>query len=81
MSNIRDLVTNPSKFNNTTLNTVNHTNWATLLQSLIVIEDDMLIFREPVRSGSLYTRLQLVHLNAIGRHLNAYCTLHCICLC
>ncbi len=58
---------------------------ATLCQSLLVIKDDMLIFREPVRGGSSYTRLQLVpaefynilfHSNAIGGHLNAYRTLH-----
>jgi hypothetical protein len=52
----------------------------------------MLIFREPVHGGSSYTCLQLVpaefyfiifvafHTNAIGRHLNAYRTLHSICL-
>ena len=88
MSTIRDLIVNPSKINNTTLNTVNHNYRAALRQSQIVIEDDMLIFREPVRGGSSYTRLQLVpaefyniifvafHSNAIGGHLNAYRTLH-----
>ena len=58
MSTIRDLITNPSKINSTTLNTVNYNYQAALCQSLIVIEDDMLIFREPVCGG--YTRLQLV---------------------
>ncbi len=88
MSTIRDLVINMSKINNTTLNTVNHNYWAALRQSQIVIEDDMLIFREPVRGGSSYTHLHLVpaefyniifvafHSNAIGGHLNAYHTLH-----
>ena len=83
MSTIRDLIVNPSKINNTTLNTVNHNYRAALRQSQIVIEDDMLIFREPVRGGSSYTRLQLVpaefyniifvafHSNGIGGHLNA----------
>jgi hypothetical protein len=92
MSTIRDLITNPSKINNTTLNTVNYNYRSTLCKSLIVIEDDMLIFREPVHGGSSYTRYQLVpaefyniifvafHLNAIGGHLNAYRTLHCILL-
>jgi hypothetical protein len=88
MSTIRDLVINPSKINNTTLNTVNHNYQAALHQSQIVIEDDMLIFREPVHGGSSYTHLHLVpaefyniifvafHSNAIGGHLNAYRTLH-----
>ncbi len=57
MSTIHDLITNPSKINNTTLNTVNYYYQATLRQSLIVIKNDMLIFREPVRGGSSYTRL------------------------
>ncbi len=67
---------------------MNYNYQAALQQSLIVIEDDMLIFREPVRGGSSFTRLQLVpkefyniifvtfHSNAIGGHLNAYHTLH-----
>ncbi len=83
MSTICDLITNPSKINNTTLNMVNYNYWAALRQSLIVIKDDMLIFREPVHGGSSYTRLQLVppefyniifvafQLNAIGGQLNA----------
>ena len=78
----------PLKISNTTLSTVNYNNRAALHQSFIVIEDDMLILREPVRSGSSFTRLQLVpkefyniifvafHSNAIGEHLNAYRTLH-----
>ncbi len=40
MSTIRDLITNPSKIIDTTLNTVNYNYWATLHQSLIVIKDD-----------------------------------------
>jgi hypothetical protein len=91
MSTIRDLITNPFKINNMTLNMVNYNYRATLCQSLLVIMDDMLIFREPVCGGSSYTRLQLVpaefyniifvafHSNAIGGHLNAYRTLHHIC--
>ena len=63
---------------------VNHNYRAALRQSQIVIEDDMLIFRDPVHSGSSYTRLQLVsaefyniifvafHSNAIGGHRYAY---------
>jgi hypothetical protein len=53
-----------------------------------MIEDDMLIFREPIRGSTSYTQLQLVpsglhdiifitfHSNPIGGHLNAYRTLH-----
>ena len=92
MCTIRDLVVNPSKINNATLNTVNHNYRAAFRQSQIVLEDDMLICREPVCGGSSYTHLQLVpaelyniifvafHSNAIGGHLNAYRTLHRICL-
>ncbi len=92
MSTICDLITNPSKINNTTLNIVNYNFRAALHQSLSVIKDDMLFFGEPVRVGSSYTRLQLVpaefyniifvafHSNAIGGNLNAYHKLHRICL-
>jgi hypothetical protein len=88
MCTIRDLITNPSKISNTTLNTVNYNYWSALRQSFIVIEDDMLILREPVRGGSSFTCLQLIpkefyniifvafHSKAIGGHLNAYRTLH-----
>ena len=43
MSTIHDLITNPSKINNTILNMVNYNYWAALRQSLIVIKNDMLI--------------------------------------
>jgi hypothetical protein len=58
-----------------------------------VIKDDMLIFNKLIQGGPSYTCLQLVpeefyniiivafHSNAIGGHLNAYCTLHRIPLC
>jgi hypothetical protein len=67
---------------------VNYNYQATLYHSQIVIENIMLILREPVRGGSSYTRFQLVpadvyniifvafHSNAIGGHLNAYRILH-----
>jgi hypothetical protein len=67
---------------------VNYNYQAALNQSLLVIEDDMLILREPVHGGSSFTCLQLVpnkfyniifvafHSNAIDGHLNAYRTLH-----
>jgi len=52
------------------------------------IEDNMLIYREPIRGSASYTRLQIVpksllnivfvafHSNPIGGHSNAYRTLH-----
>ena len=63
----------------------------TFRQSLIVIEDDMLIFREPIRGSTILLTLDFksfhpsglhdivfiaFHSNPIGGHLNAYRTLH-----
>ena len=88
MSTIRNRILNPSKINSSTLNAVNFNYRAPLWQSQIVIEDGLLIYREPMRGGSSYTCLQLVpaefydiiliafYSNAIGGHLNAYRTLH-----
>jgi hypothetical protein len=85
---IRDLIVYPSKICKETLKTVHYSYRQPLRQSLIVIEDEMLIFREPIRGSTSYTRLQLVpsglhdivfiafHSNPIGGHLNAYRTLH-----
>jgi hypothetical protein len=92
MGTIRDLVLNPSKINLSTLNVVNFNYRAPLWQSQIVIEDGLLIYWEPMHGGSSYTCLQLVpsefyniifvtfHSNATGGQLNAYRTLHHICL-
>jgi hypothetical protein len=52
MNTIHDLITKPSKINKTILNMVNYNYRAALCQSLIVIKDDMLIFREPIHGGS-----------------------------
>ncbi len=53
-----------------------------------MLEDGLLIYRDPICGGSSYTRLQLVpaalyniifisfHLNAIGGHLNVFHALH-----
>jgi hypothetical protein len=60
MSIIRDLILYPSKINTATLNTVNYNFRAPLCQSLIFIENGMLFYKEPICSGSSYTRLQLV---------------------
>jgi len=88
MSAIRDLVLNPAKINSDALSAISLNYRGPLRQSQIVIEDGMLIYHEPMRGGSSYTRLQLVpsefyniiyiafHSNAIGGHFNAYRTLH-----
>ena len=85
---IRELVLNPSMINNKALAEVNHNYCGPLRQSLIYVENDMLIMKEPIAGTSSYRRLQLVprelmnilfvtfHTNAMGGHLNAYRTLH-----
>jgi hypothetical protein len=60
LSAIRDLVLNPSKINSTSLNAVNFNYRALLRQSHIIIEDGILIYHEPIRGGTSYTRLQLI---------------------
>jgi hypothetical protein len=60
MGAIRDLVLNPFKINSSTLNAVNFNYCAPLRQSQIVIEDELLIYREATHGGSSYTHLQLV---------------------
>lgn len=64
----------------------------TLHQLFIIIEDNMLIFCEPIRGSTSYTCLQIVpkclydivfiafHSNPIGGHLNAYRTHHRLCI-
>jgi hypothetical protein len=83
-------VLNPSLINNQALAKINHNYCGPLRQSLISVENDMLILKEPIGRTSSYMHLQLVpqelsnilfiafHINAIGGHLNAYWTLHCL---
>jgi len=78
---VRDLALNPSKINNKALANVNHNYCGPLRQSLIFVENDMLILHEPIVGTSSYTRLQLVpselmniifiafHTNPIGGQL------------
>ena len=85
---VHNLALNPSKINNKSLANFNHNYREPLCQSLIFIENDMLILHEPIVGTSLFTRLQLVpselmniifiafHTNPIGDHLNAYQTFH-----
>jgi hypothetical protein len=60
MSIIRELVLDPSKINTATHNTVIYNFRAPLHQSLIFIENGLLLYKEPIRGGSSYTRIQLV---------------------
>jgi len=88
LSKIREFVCNPSTINNKALASINYNYHAALRRSLIVLEDDILIYREPLAGSGSYTRLQLVpaefrnilfvafHANPVGGHLNAYRTLH-----
>ena len=73
---------------NKSLAGINYNYHAALRRSLIVLEDDILIYHEPLAGNGSYTRLQLVpaefrnivfiafHTNPVGGHLNAYRTLH-----
>ena len=81
-------MTNPSCLCNKALADINYNYHSALRKSLIVLEDGILISREPLAGCNSYTRLRLVptklrnilfiafHANPIGGHLNAYRTLH-----
>jgi hypothetical protein len=85
---IRNIVTNPGHLCNKALANINYNYHSALRKSLLVLEDGILIFREPLAGCNSYTRLRLVptklcnilfiafHANPIGGHLNAYRTLH-----
>ncbi len=85
---LRDLVHNPGKICKDTVKDVHYCYRQPLQQSHIAIEDNMLVYREPIRGSTSYTRLQIVpktlfnivfiafHSNPIGGHFNAYRTLH-----
>ena len=87
MCAIRDMVRNPACARGEKLQSVNPVFRSPLRQSLIVLENDMLILREPLGMNSdSYCKLRLVphslrnilficfHTNPIGGHLNAYRT-------
>ncbi len=88
MSITCNIILNPSKLNTATLNTVNYNFRDPLHQSLILIENGMLSYNEPICGGLSCTCLQLIpwefynilfivfHSNPIGGHMNAYRTLH-----
>jgi hypothetical protein len=86
------LILNQFKICNESLSKVNYIYRGALCKSLLLIENNMIILREPIMGSDSYTRLQIVlrelyniifvafHANSIGAHLNVYCTLHCIWL-
>jgi hypothetical protein len=88
LSAIKDIVTNPSTLSNTALAGIYYNYHTAVRQSLIVLEDGLLIYCKPLHGMESYTHLQLVpwefqnilfiafHSNPLGGHLNAYCTLH-----
>jgi hypothetical protein len=89
LSRIRNIVLNPETLSNSLLRDINYNYNSALRNLLITLEDDMIIYREPISgTGGSYTRLQLVpkeffnilfvafHSNPLGGHLNAYHTLH-----
>ena len=81
---------NPSTISNSSLRdaNINFNYREALRRSLIVVEDDLLIYREPLAGSNSFTRLQIVppslrniifvafHSNPIGGHFNAYRTFH-----
>ena len=89
---IKHLVLNPSLISNATLADVNYNYRMPLRRSHVLLENDMLILWEPIVGSTSFTRLQIVpkelyniifiafHVNPIGGHLNAYRTLHHVCL-
>ncbi|KAL7503778.1 hypothetical protein ACHAXN_001520 [Cyclotella atomus] len=81
------MINNPSLINNENLTKVHHTLRMPLCNNLLVIENDMIILREPLGGGSdSYCKLRLVpsslrnaifvafHANPIGGHLNYFRT-------
>jgi hypothetical protein len=91
LSKIKDIVADPSKLTNKALTEINYNYHAALQKSLIVLEDDVLIYHKPLAGeNKLYTLLQLVpwefrnilfiafHTNPISGHLISYCMLHCL---
>jgi hypothetical protein len=85
---IKQLVENPPFFKNNTLCNIYYNFYLALQHSLIIIEDNLLIYCEPISCTELYARLLILqkefyniffigfHTNPAGGHLNAYRTLH-----
>ncbi len=93
LKGMRDIIANPSTLSNNLLREIDYSYHSALRKSLIVLEDGILIYPEPIASKGSYAQLQLVpkefynilfvafYSNPVGGHLNAYCTLHCLRLC
>jgi hypothetical protein len=86
---IRQLVDNPSLISNESLCAINYNFHLALQRSLIVVENDLLIYcGEPISRTGSYVQLAIVpkefhnvlfvkfYTNPAGGHLNSYCTLH-----
>jgi len=84
LSKVKVIVTNPSTLNNKALAGINYNYHAALHKSLIVLEDGILIYHEPLAGNGSYMQLQLVpaefrnilfiafQTNPVGGHLNSY---------
>jgi hypothetical protein len=83
------MITNPSRINNESLQKIHSSSRMPLRESLLVLENDMIVLREPIGDGSSsYCKLRLVpeslrgvifiafHANPIGGHLNYVRTYH-----
>ena len=55
LSKVRDIVKNPSTLKNKSLAEINYNYHAALWKSLIVLEDNILIYHEPLASNGSYT--------------------------
>jgi hypothetical protein len=54
---VRNMILNPSKICNESLSKVNHIYCMPLQQSLLLIDNGMLILKEPITGSNSYTRL------------------------
>ena len=83
-----DIVCNPASLSKDTLKDIPFHYHSALWCALIMIEDGLLIYHEPIAGSMFYTKLILVpsslqkilfiafHWNAFGGHFNAFRTLH-----
>ena len=88
LTKIRQMVLTPAMITAANLKEVNYNYRHALRNSLISIEDGLLIYREPIVGGKSYTRLTIMpsslrniifvafHANPTGGHLNVVRTLH-----
>ena len=60
LARVCDIVRNPASLSKDTLKDIPFTYHSALWQALIVIEDNLLIYRKPIAGGMSYTKLILV---------------------